>query len=227
MPRREVASLSRVAVIGTFHRRPERIPAIVEALGAQTRIPDDVWLMCDREDEAVYDALLDFADVATGWVPPHRRDPAFDFWPEPLVVPLTPPAGVIPYSWRINVALEQQGPGDYILYLTDDSLPHPRKIELMAAALDDHPDWGQVYCGQDRNGSIHNPGTVIQDPWCVLDHTQVMHRYTEDRWPLELDKIKLGDAHFWMALRARQGPFYPVPEVLDAIRQTPDGISAS
>jgi hypothetical protein len=43
----------------------------------------------------------------------------------------------------------------------------------------------------------------------------------------DIGDITLGDAIFWRKLHESLGPFYPVgPEVLDYVRQTPEGISA-
>jgi hypothetical protein len=43
--------VSTVAVIGVFYRRPEFIPRIAAALRAQTRSPDQVWLMCEEVED--------------------------------------------------------------------------------------------------------------------------------------------------------------------------------
>lgn len=136
------------------------------------------------------------------------------------------PGGVIPYAYEINWVLDRTR-CDYIAYATDDSWPEPEKFERMVAALDEHPEWGAVYVGQRRNGSEHPADRVVEDAFCTLDHTQIMHRRSPDRWPLEWDKIKLGDAHFWRCLHATFGHFYPVVgPILDVTQQTHDGLTA-
>lgn len=177
-----------------------------------------MWLLCEEEDDAL--AIVDaFGETAT--------------WRET-------PSGINPLSWHINKALDLIGT-DYIVYLTDDSLPDPRKYEVMAKALDEHPEWGVVYCGQDfgvatspehwlaggRHIGNRLAGGVIGDPFCVVDHTQVMHRRTSARWPLDRNTMRLSDAHFFRDLVADLGPMYPIvePEILDWTRQLPDGLS--
>jgi spore maturation protein CgeD len=134
---------------------------------------------------------------------------------------------VIPYSLKINYALDRTR-ADYVTYLTDDSLPEPGKYEAMVKALDENPEWGAVYVGQRRNGSEHRAGGIVEDAFAKLDHTQVCHRLTADRWPLNPSFMRLGDAHFWRALHVSLGAFYPIPgPILDVVTQTPEGITAT
>lgn len=151
------------------------------------------------------------------------------------------PDGVVPPSFQINLALADVT-ADYVLYLTDDSLPYPSKIERMAGALDEHPEWGSVYCSQTYGtaatpdawaalaleplpGTRHASGEM-PDPFCRVDHTQVMHRRSDDRWPEGMEDIRFSDGRFFQALVNRFGPMQPVPEVLDWTCQMPDGISS-
>jgi hypothetical protein len=224
--------VSTLAVIGTFYRRPWAVPAIARAIREQTRHPDEVWLL--YEDEADYDALADMADEMVGWASPHRRfDPPIDVHLEQVPVP----AGVVPPSYQINVALEGTS-ADYIAYLTDDSIPLPTKYERMVAALD--AGAGAVYCGQEfgrasgpdewlamhRGGSVRHATAPQPEPFCAVDHTQVAHRRSEDRWPTAWSEVQWSDGRFFQALVRRFGPLTPVPEVLDWTCQLPDGISA-
>lgn len=76
-----------------------------------------------------------------------------------------------------------------------------------------------VYCSQLRVYGMHEANSIVHNAYCVIDHTQVMHPLSEDRWPVRPEEadIRLGDAHFWLRLHARFGPFYPVPGALDII----------
>lgn len=209
-----MGGLSRIAVIATFYgprgaaaTRPSRA-----ALRAQTRPPDETWVLV--EDVPREDRLLGrWAGSTHHRLIPTPRNERGDY-------------AVIPYSHKINVALDRTD-CDYIVYLTDDSLPHPDKLRIMADALDANPEWGAVYCGQDRNGTGNPAHDPRSDAYCVLDHTQVMHRLTADRWPTDISLMRLGDANFWRALHASIGVFYPVAGelLLDVVRQTPEGIS--
>lgn len=202
--------MSTLAVIGTFHRRWDRWPELLTRVMVESsRIPDEFYVVC--EDEADAEHL-------------HASDPR-------MVVQILPTPqddgryAEIPYSRKINWALERTV-CDLIAYLTDDSLPHPDKYDRMVTALDEHPEWGAVYCSQDFGGK-RMAVEPIGDAYCRVDHTQVMHRRTDDRWPLDVGLMRIGDATFWRSLHRSLGAFYPVPDLLDTVRQTGDGISAT
>lgn len=122
---------------------------------------------------------------------------------------------VLPYSYKINQALDLTA-ADGIVYLDNGSMPHPRKYELMAAELEAHPEYGAVYCSAYHSGvrELFIPATrVIENAYCVLNFTQVMHRPTSDRWTLDLSNGRpydLADALFWRSLHKNLGSFYPV-----------------
>lgn len=198
---------SRLAVIAPLYgqRAAGNLPRIRAALAAQTRPPDEVWWMVED--------VPGFPLRKNRWNVPTPRDG--DRY------------AVIPYSFKQNFALDRTD-ADYIAYLTDDSWPAPEKYERMVRALDENPEWGAVYCSQEyAEGQVRVAGDVMYDAHCRVDHTQVMHRRTADRWPLEMGDLMLGDALFWRRLHASLGPFYPVIEVLDYVRQTREGISGA
>jgi hypothetical protein len=205
----------KLAVIGTFYRRPDIVPVIAECIRAQTRKPDSLWLLWEERSDA--EALY-----AADWGMEVRVLPFGIFIPRdvggrPLVVPP---------SAAINVALDLTD-ADCIAYLTDDSFPAPTKYERMVEALADH---GAVYCSQRYGyaGSWHGTRNADREqgsPFCVVDHTQVAHRRSDDRWPTDLQWMPYSDGEFFRRLVARFGPLYPIPEVLDETMQQPDGIS--
>lgn len=197
--------MSTLAVIVTAYaeRGAKALPGILRALDRSTRRPDEVWLMTE------------------------------DIPPEPGLIDLPTPRdedgryAVIPYSLKINFALDRVTT-DYVGYVTDDSLPDEHKYERLVAALDANPEWGVVFSSQLRNGAVVNAANrVVADAVCVVDHTQVVHRRSEDRWPLDVGEIRMGDAAFWRSLHARFGSFYGVGDALDIVNQTPEGISAT
>jgi hypothetical protein len=213
--------VSSLAVIFTVYNRPWALAPIVRALEGQSRQADEIVVACERfaDFTAAHEAMRGM--VNTLWI-------------------VAPEAGQNPLGVVINYALDRTD-ADYIAYLTDDSLPHPDKYRLMAEALDENPDWGAVYCTQDYgtaespeawlaaagryDGSRRTASEPTSDPFTRVDHTQVMHRRCEARWPLSYDDRKLSDAHFFKALVEEVGPIYPVPDVLDWTRQLPDGLS--
>lgn len=199
----------RLALIGTFFRRFEQTPRLLERVYTDsTRPPDEFWLMCeDAEDEARARAAV---SLPVPGLRIHRL--------------ATPRAEgryrVIPYSHKINWALDRTD-ADAVVYLDNGSMPSPRKFEVMLRALESHPEWGAVYCSQRRTGFRDEDSLaleVVPDAYCVLNYTQVMHRRTADRWPLEMSYANpdLADAVFWRRLHGSLGPFHPVgPEILD------------
>lgn len=204
--------MSTLAVIGTFYRRRDRWPDMLSRVTASTRPPDELWaLVEDWEDHAHLVESLGECPAIVRVVPTPMNGERY---------------AEIPYSRKINAALDWTR-CDLIAYLTDDSLPHCDKYAVMAAALDEHPDWGAVYCSQDYGTGHRLAVEPISDAYCVVDHTQVMHRRTADRWPLDVSLMRIGDATFWRSLHRSLGDFHPVPDVLDTVRQTGDGISAT
>lgn len=201
-----------VAAIATFYGRPELVERVAAAIRAQTRPPDELWLM--------YEGGVGETLAVT------------DFGVTPFLLEIPTPRtttgryAVIPYSLKINRALDASG-CDYIVYVTDDSIADPRKFEVMARALDEHPDYGAVYCSQEHEGGTRAADRPIDDAYCIVDHTQVMHRRTLDRWSLDVRHIRLGDATFWRALHGSLGPFQPIAEILDTTRPTGSGITAT
>lgn len=203
--------MGRLAVIGTFYGRHENSLPLLHRLYVDTTCPpDEAWLMCETpaDAEALFDAYWELYDKEL-----------LHEWPEGLyvVVLRTPKDGntyrVIPYSNKINWALDLSN-ADFFVYLDNNSMPGQDKYRVMKEALEANPDWGAVFCTQHRTGfdnAIYVADVVVHDAFCVLNYTQVMHRRSTARWPLEmaLANPDLADATFWRRLHADFGPFHP------------------
>lgn len=204
--------MSKFAVIGTFYQRWDKTkPLLNRVLIESTRPPDEFWMMCESEADA------------------HIAYEFQDKFPNLIIKVLQTPRNsdnsytIIPYSNKINWALDHANV-DYIVYLDNNSMPHIEKYRLMVEALDNNPEWGAVYCSQERTGfltEIHKKDIEIRDAYCVLNYTQVMHKLTPDRWDLEMQWAvpnDLADARFWRLLHNRYGSFYPIinDEILDS-----------
>lgn len=192
-----------MTVIATLHQRHENTLPIVRRLYSEsTRKPDECFLMCE-----------DYSD----WNTADQAAMSYTTKGMNIVHLPTPKNGskydVIPYSNKINYALDNMS-GDYVLYVDNQSMPHQRKIELMAGALDDNPSWVGVYCAQRRSldGPVH-PADKPTHGYCALNYTQVMHRRAPERWVLD---VKYGnpdfaDAEYWRAIGdSKDKLFYPV-----------------
>ena len=203
----------RLAVIGTFHLRHENSFALMHRLFVDsTKKPDEAWLMCE-----------DYSDRVAIQMALH------ELYEMDLIGPMIPGLKVlahptprndnggyqmIPYSRKINWALDRTQ-ADAVVYLDNASMPSSYKYEKMLSALEANPDWGAVYCGQQRLGmtEMFSPAdAVVGDAYCNLNYTQVMHRKTADRWPTDMQFANpdLADATFWRMLHVSLGDFYPV-----------------
>lgn len=194
----------KLAVIGTFFERYEESQKAIKRVMESTRVPDEFWIMCETLDD-VANAKQAFdgevpASVKIVRVPTPKTDGKYD---------------IIPYSNKINKALDLSK-ADAFVYLDNGSMPHPWKYDLMLTVLDGKPTIGAVYCTQHRTGhqDVRCPAElIVPDAFCVLNYTQVMHRKTDARWPLDMTLATpndLADAYFWRELHSRIGAFYPV-----------------
>lgn len=203
----------RYVVIGTFYRRYENsLPLMKRIFVDATRKPDQVLLMCEEIEDVrslmnahkiLYDLELMESDPLNMFI---RLCPT----------PKWDGGGykVIPYAHKINEALRETT-CDAVVYLDNNSDPKPEKYQTMVEGLETHPEWGAVYCTQKRTGMsevTHTADEVVEDGYCKLNYTQVMHRKTDDRWPLDMTLADpdLADGVFWRQLHTSLGPFHPV-----------------
>lgn len=197
--------MTTLAVIGTFYGRHERTEALVRMVMESSRPPDEFWVMCESDEDARYVPRM-WKAMHVQVLPTIMRDGKY---------------AEIPYSRKINWALDRSH-ADLVCYLDNGSTPHRDKYRVMAEALEQHPTWGAVYCGQHRTGHLDTrveANGIVEDAYCVLNYTQVMHRRTEDRWTLDMQyavPMDLADALFWRDLHKSLGPFHPVGDgILD------------
>lgn len=200
----------RFALIATLHGRHDlTYPLLRRVWRESTRRPDELWLMCENEEDTArtLDACTRLR-IVDGKRGAHVRH-----FPTPIDG--DGKYAVIPYSHKINEALDETG-CDLIAYLDNGSMPGERKYEVMASALEENPLWCGVYCGQKRTGYREeeaHAGPVVHDGFCAVNYTQVMHRRTEDRWPTDMRfavPVDFADGHFWRSLNEHRGPFHPV-----------------
>jgi spore maturation protein CgeD len=116
--------------------------------------------------------------------------------------------------------------GEYVTYLCDDDLYLPRRLEVMAARLDEG-DCQVVYGSQrcERDGALQHfrPAlNVLTRASMVVDHSSVMHtrQAAADAggWDESPAHWRAADAVFWDRLTAAGHLFHPVAEVTDVHR---------
>lgn len=195
------------AVVPLYQRHEKTFPLLHRLLVDSTRKPDEVWLMCEGIDDVdvCRRAITELYELE---LIEARPPEGVRLRPCPTLEP------VIPYSNKINEALDLSD-ADLFVYVDNGSMPSPYKFELMAGALERHPDWGAVYVTQERTGfqpTVCEARGVVHDAFCFLNFTQVMHRRTEARWPLDLRFADpdIADALFWRFLHKEFGAFHPV-----------------
>lgn len=205
--------MSKLTLIGTFYRKHYNSLYLVKRVFVDSIVkPDETFFMCEEVDDvaAITDGIRTLIELEI-----------MDDYPEGLDIRLCPTPRtdngayeVIPYSRKINEALDLST-GDLICYLDNDSMPYEQKYAEMKWALDMNFSYGAVYCGQKRTGmhEISLPAEKpVEDAYCGLNYTQVMHRKTDDRWPLDMQHANpdLADGIFWRKLHQSIGTFYPV-----------------
>lgn len=133
------------------------------------------------------------------------------------------------YATLINEALKIAR-GKYISYLCDDDLYYPKRLELMARMLDEHPDYFVVYGAQRLRWlsgtfmplvKIRPTHGVIWQAGGKVDHNSIMHRKSclekFGGWDDAAANWHSADAIFFNKLN-QFWPFYPIVAVLDEHR---------
>lgn len=193
----------KLAAIATMYQRHDKTLPLLESILTASRVPDELWIMCEGRDDA--DVAMKALDtlgkngIGTIILPTPKTNDRYD---------------VIPYSHKINWVLDRTS-ADLICYVDNGSIPSPDKYKVMAEALENNPSWGAVYCSQERSGIAQKTAwadSVLDNAYAVVNYTQVMHRKTDDRWSLNMSHANpdLADAIFWKSLHKTLGKFYPV-----------------
>ena len=194
----------KLAAIATLYARHDKTLPLLEQIFSSTKVPDELWLMCEDVDDATVavNALnkLDKRGIAVTVLETPRSSNG-DY-------------AIIPYSNKINWALDRSR-ADAVVYIDNGSMPSREKYGRMLQALEENPSWGAVYCSQERSG--YNPKTawadgILENAYAVANYTQVMHRMTNDRWSANIAHANpdLADAIFWRDLHKTLGAFHPI-----------------
>ena len=141
------------------------------------------------------------------------------------------------YAVQANTGLALAS-GRYISYLCDDDWYAPQRLEKMTAMLDANPSIGVVYGKQAVTGaeggtplSFRDGPEVLDDAYCRVDHSSVMHTAEAGRkaggWDTSPEYWSTGDAVFWRRLHAAGYSFHRVPgdEPLDYHRDHGNGVN--
>lgn len=130
------------------------------------------------------------------------------------------------YAVLANVGL-RMAKGEYLSYLCDDDYYFPERLEKMVARLDVGDDAKIVYgsqrlFNQGMETGVRRAELVLDDAYCKVDHSSVMHVTQVGRdvggWDTDAQWWMLADAIFWRRLNRAGYKFYPVSDVTDAHR---------
>jgi len=141
---------------------------------------------------------------------------------------------VCPYAKNINVGLKM-ATGKLIVYMCDDVVYLPSKLEKMVSFLKRHPRIKVCYNRQrmEIEGKrlkafkkknrvtppsviVLAPDRILRDPFHRVDHNSVMHYKSciNNVGDWETKSFSMADAYFWRKL-GKKYPFYPIREILE------------
>lgn len=150
-----------------------------------------------------------------------------------------------PYARQINVGLDM-AKGKLIVYLCDDVVYLPQKLEKMVKFLRWHPSIRVCYNRQEQQiygkalsefqkehktedapVRVLSPDRILRDPFCRVDHNSVMHYKSciDEVGKWETKSFAMADAHFWRKI-GKRFLFYPIREVLETHRMYNESFSS-
>jgi spore maturation protein CgeD len=208
----------RVSVLLTTYNRPQMLSEAIRSVLAQTYQDFELIVLDDNSsDPAQWDVIaahrasmvLYKSDVTTDERPLKTR-----------------------YAVLANVGL-QLARGEYVTYLCDDDWYLPRRLEVMAARLDEG-DCQVVYGSQRvvRDGAevfVRLAELKLPKASMIVDHSSVMHTRQAGLdvggWDEHRAHWRNADAAFWDRLTQAGHWFYPIGEVLDVHRYHAGSVS--
>jgi len=157
--------VTRISVITpTWHRADLLTTRCIPSVFGQTWPDIEHVVVSDGPDRAL--ALVLAGDT---WRRPRKTRPlVFDQLPEHL-------NGTVDYGARARNRGAQIATGDYIAYLDDDNAYRPQHLQVLADALDAHPDAEFAYSQM----LTHPHGNIIGAPiptYGGIDTSLIMHR---------------------------------------------------
>lgn len=205
--------MPRVSVVLTTLNRPDWLEFAIESVLTQTYEDFELLILDDNSDNPGQSKVLDrYTDNPKCMVARSR-------------IAEVDRKKKVRYAVLANVGLKM-AKGEYITYLCDDDYYLPRRLELMVARLD-QGDAKAVYGSQLMIRDGETVGTrqawaVLNDAFCVVDHSSVMHTAEVARevggWDEDPQHWGHADGIFWRRLNQAGYKFYPIKEILDVHR---------
>ncbi|MGM0947417.1 MAG: glycosyltransferase family 2 protein [Bacillota bacterium] len=216
----------KVSIILTSYNKPAYLQKAIESVIKQTYDLWELFIMDDHSNEEI-----------TAVIHKYLHDPRIRY--ENSFVDPAARFKTTRYATLINTALPFTS-GDYISYLTDDTVYHPERLSRMVQMFSHNPEAQAVYSkqkvvqvnerGEEISHFYRNANEVLHKAAFQVDHCSVMHRRSLlDRihhiygsyWDDDMKHWNHGDSIFWDRIN-NFAPFLPINEVLDTTYKTPD-----
>ncbi|MGH0932643.1 glycosyltransferase family A protein [Bacillus mycoides] len=214
-----------ISIILTSYNKPSLINQVIESVQMQTFKEWELFIMDDNSYPDTINIIKKYLD-----------DPRIYY--KNSFIQGNERYKTTRYATLINEALPLTC-GDYICYLTDDTMYVPNRLAEMLSFLQKNPEIDVVYSSQhvkcvDYNLQptheyVRKASEILYTAANVVDHCSVMHTrrillmvYQKYSNYWETDPLYWfnGDAMFWKRLNTFQ-PFYPINKVLDITFKTP------
>ncbi|MCJ7841366.1 glycosyltransferase [Lederbergia sp. NSJ-179] len=220
----------KVSIILTSYNKPQLLAKAIESVQQQTMYEWELWIMDDHSNEETVQTIQQYVD-----------DPRIMY--RNSLVEQKERYQTTRYASLINEAIPLTK-GNYLTYLTDDTVYMPTRLSEMVAFLEENSAIDIVYSSQQIQ-VVNEQMTCLRqftreavdiqsDAADRVDHCSVMHtrKILDQVWekfggywdddPLHWCR---GDAVFWQRLNAFQ-PFYPLTKVLDITYKTPYSVQS-
>ncbi|MDN0190329.1 spore maturation glycosyltransferase CgeD [Bacillus stercoris] len=216
----------KVSIILTSYNKPKYLQKAIESVIQQTHDLWELFIMDDHSNEETTAVIHKYLH--------DRRIQYHNSFVQPADRLKT-----ARYATLINSALPFAD-GDYISYLTDDTVYHPERLSRMVQEFSHQPEAQVVYSkqkvvhvnerGEEISHFYRNANAVLEQAAFHVDHCSVMHRRSllnlihykyGGYWDDDMKHWNHGDAIFWARLN-NFTPFLPINEVLDTTYKTPD-----
>ncbi|PII42652.1 hypothetical protein BBP18_09765 [Bacillus velezensis] len=215
----------KISIILTSYNKPDLVKQAIESVLHQTYSNWELFVMDDHSNEETSAAI-------STYIKDHRI-----YYDNSFINPAERLKSTR-YAVLINDALSR-AEGEYITYLTDDTVFHPNRLSRMAEALNQCSEFDAVYSSQ-KVIHVNGRGTeqfhfyrfaeeVLDQAAFLVDHCSVMHRRSllervkekfGSFWDEDVMHWNHGDSVFWSRLNTFTS-FLPIKEVLDTTYKTP------
>jgi spore maturation protein CgeD len=221
---------SKISVIITSYNKPNTVGKAIESVLNQTYGNWELFIMDDNSNQGTVQVIKKYLT--------DKRIYYFNSFIEDGERYKT-----TRYATLINEAIPKTS-GEYITYLTDDTLFLPHRFKIMVGLLENNPKIEIVYSQQlikwlDEKGRFKREMTrytkgILTNAAEKVDHCSVMHTRNilkkikgdfGNYWDDDPTYWFYGDAAFWNRV-SKYGHFYPIPETLDISFKSTDSFQS-